>query len=196
MRHVLDRLLDDAPPGFAGWTLPVEPFLRQLIGHKAFTPFSTAGARRGRGSGSKRVLTRCFQRLSQRFSGSCARAQDTRLPDALPCSYGVHTYGDTLQAAADCSRFSGRSSSAPSTTTCSRSSSRCWPCTWRRRRTADRELSIVSAVFILPFLLFSGYAGQLADVYSKRTVLVVTKSLEIVAAGAGPVSRSWSGSSS
>ena len=40
-------------------------------------------------------------------------------------------------------------------------------------------------VFILPFLLFSGYAGQLADVYSKRTVLVVTKSLEIVAAGLG-----------
>ena len=29
---------------------------------------------------------------------------------------------------------------------------------------AGRELSIVSAVFILPFLLFSGYAGQLADV--------------------------------
>src|SRR5580765_1655942 len=50
---------------------------------------------------------------------------------------------------------------------------------------AGRELSIVSAVFILPFLLFSGYAGQLADVHSKRTVLVVSKSLEIVAAGLG-----------
>ena len=47
---------------------------------------------------------------------------------------------------------------------------------------AGRELSIVSAVFILPFLLFSGYAGQLADIYSKRTVLVVSKSLEVVAA--------------
>src|SRR5205807_1950818 len=47
---------------------------------------------------------------------------------------------------------------------------------------AGRQLSIVSAVFILPFLLFSGYAGQLADVYSKRTVLIVTKSLEIVTA--------------
>src|SRR4029078_6587149 len=35
------------------------------------------------------------------------------------------------------------------------------------------------------FLLFSGYAGQLADVYSKRTVLIVSKSLEIVAAGLG-----------
>ena len=52
---------------------------------------------------------------------------------------------------------------------------------------AGRELSIVSAVFILPFLIFSGYAGQLADVYSKRTVLVVSKSLEIVAATLGLV---------
>src|SRR4030095_13752229 len=50
---------------------------------------------------------------------------------------------------------------------------------------AGRELSIVGAIFILPFLLFSGYAGQIADIYSKRTVLVVTKSLEIVAAGLG-----------
>src|SRR6516225_8441366 len=50
---------------------------------------------------------------------------------------------------------------------------------------AGRELSIVSAVFILPFLLFSGYAGQLADVFSKRTVLVVSKSLEVVAAALG-----------
>lgn len=50
---------------------------------------------------------------------------------------------------------------------------------------AGRELSIVSAVFIAPFLLFSGYAGWLADKYSKRTVLVVSKSLEIVAAGLG-----------
>src|SRR6476659_4335775 len=52
---------------------------------------------------------------------------------------------------------------------------------------AGRELSIVSAVFILPFLLFSGYAGQLADIYSKRTVLVVSKSLEVVAATLGLV---------
>src|SRR5262249_29269357 len=44
---------------------------------------------------------------------------------------------------------------------------------------SGRELSLVGAVFILPFLLFSGYAGQLADVHSKRQVLIVTKSLEI-----------------
>src|SRR2546429_3085846 len=56
-----------------------------------------------------------------------------------------------------------------------------------RMATGDpgRDLSIISAVFILPFILFSGYAGQVADVYSKRTVLVVTKSLEIVATALG-----------
>ena len=52
---------------------------------------------------------------------------------------------------------------------------------------AGHELSIVSGVFILPFLLFSGYAGQVADIYSKRTVLVVSKSLEILAATLGLV---------
>ena len=47
------------------------------------------------------------------------------------------------------------------------------------------QLSLVGFVFTLPFLLFSGYAGRIADVYSKRTVLVVTKSMEIVAASLG-----------
>src|SRR5262245_31639446 len=37
------------------------------------------------------------------------------------------------------------------------------------------QLSLIGAVFVLPFLLFSGYAGHVADVYSKRSVLVVTK---------------------
>ena len=41
-----------------------------------------------------------------------------------------------------------------------------------------RELALVGAVFILPFLLFSGYAGHLADVYNKRKVLIATKSME------------------
>src|SRR4029079_10496077 len=51
---------------------------------------------------------------------------------------------------------------------------------------AGRNLSLVGVVFVLPFLVFSGYAGQLADVHSKRTVLIVTKSLEIDAAALGP----------
>jgi hypothetical protein len=34
---LLMRMLETAPPGFAGWTLPVEPFLLQLHGTEAFT---------------------------------------------------------------------------------------------------------------------------------------------------------------
>jgi acyl-[acyl-carrier-protein]-phospholipid O-acyltransferase / long-chain-fatty-acid--[acyl-carrier-protein] ligase len=44
-------------------------------------------------------------------------------------------------------------------------------------------LALVSAVFIIPFLLFSGYAGHAADVLSKRTVLVATKSFEVLVMG-------------
>ena len=46
-------------------------------------------------------------------------------------------------------------------------------------------LSLIGAVFVVPYLLFSGYAGHMADVYSKRTVLIATKVLEIVAMGLG-----------
>ncbi|HEY7445287.1 MAG TPA: winged helix-turn-helix domain-containing protein [Vicinamibacterales bacterium] len=34
--QTLDRLLTDAPPGFAAWTLPIEPFLSQLKAHQGF----------------------------------------------------------------------------------------------------------------------------------------------------------------
>jgi acyl-[acyl-carrier-protein]-phospholipid O-acyltransferase/long-chain-fatty-acid--[acyl-carrier-protein] ligase len=44
-------------------------------------------------------------------------------------------------------------------------------------------LALVSAIFIIPFLLFSGYAGHAADVLSKRTVLVVTKAFEVLVMG-------------
>ena len=46
--------------------------------------------------------------------------------------------------------------------------------------TSGRYLALAGAVFILPFILFSGYAGQLADRNSKTRMLQVTKSLEIV----------------
>ena len=46
-------------------------------------------------------------------------------------------------------------------------------------------LSLVGAVFIMPFLFFSGYAGHTADVKSKRSVLIATKGFEIVAMGLG-----------
>jgi len=42
-------------------------------------------------------------------------------------------------------------------------------------------VTLVGAVFILPFLFFSGYAGHLADQHSKRSVLVWMKWLEVVA---------------
>jgi acyl-[acyl-carrier-protein]-phospholipid O-acyltransferase / long-chain-fatty-acid--[acyl-carrier-protein] ligase len=46
-------------------------------------------------------------------------------------------------------------------------------------------LALVGTVFIIPFLLFSGYAGHAADVLSKRTVLVVTKAFEVLVMGLG-----------
>lgn len=50
-----------------------------------------------------------------------------------------------------------------------------------------RYLALSGAVFVLPFLLFAGYAGQLADRFSKSNVLKITKSFEILAmiVGAG-----------
>ena len=47
--------------------------------------------------------------------------------------------------------------------------------------TGSRYLAIAGAVFVIPFLLFAGYAGQLADRYSKTRVLQVTKAFEPVA---------------
>ena len=48
-------------------------------------------------------------------------------------------------------------------------------------RTVDKDTgtSIAAAVFILPFLLFSGYAGRIADGFSKRSVLIWTTSMGI-----------------
>lgn len=40
-------------------------------------------------------------------------------------------------------------------------------------------LPLVGAIFILPFLLFSGYAGHLADAVNKRSVLIATKLFEV-----------------
>jgi acyl-[acyl-carrier-protein]-phospholipid O-acyltransferase / long-chain-fatty-acid--[acyl-carrier-protein] ligase len=46
-------------------------------------------------------------------------------------------------------------------------------------------IPLIGGLFILPFLLFSGYAGYLADVHSKRDVLVAVKVFEIFAMGLG-----------
>jgi acyl-[acyl-carrier-protein]-phospholipid O-acyltransferase/long-chain-fatty-acid--[acyl-carrier-protein] ligase len=42
-------------------------------------------------------------------------------------------------------------------------------------------IAAIGVALMSPFLIFSNYAGQLADRYSKRSVLIATKSLEIIA---------------
>src|SRR5581483_11748035 len=42
-----------------------------------------------------------------------------------------------------------------------------------------RYVAFVPAIFVLPSLLFSGYAGHLADRVSKRKVLIGVKSFEV-----------------
>lgn len=44
-------------------------------------------------------------------------------------------------------------------------------------------LSLAGAIFILPYILFSGYAGYVADAFDKRRVMIMTKILEIVIMG-------------
>ncbi|MEO7192807.1 MAG: acyl-[ACP]--phospholipid O-acyltransferase [Vicinamibacterales bacterium] len=48
-----------------------------------------------------------------------------------------------------------------------------------RQLGAERGMPAAAAIFVLPFLLFSGWSGHLADTLSKRTVLIATKGLEI-----------------
>src|SRR6202167_5172794 len=48
-----------------------------------------------------------------------------------------------------------------------------------------RYLALAGAVFVLPFLLFAGYAGQIADRFSKTRVLQSTKAFEMVIMIAG-----------
>src|ERR1044071_4760983 len=42
-------------------------------------------------------------------------------------------------------------------------------------------IPLIGGLFILPFFLFSGYAGYFADVYSKRVILISVKVFEIFA---------------
>ncbi len=48
-----------------------------------------------------------------------------------------------------------------------------------------RYLAIAGAVFVLPYLLFAGWAGQIADRFSKTRVLQITKALEIATMALG-----------
>lgn len=51
----------------------------------------------------------------------------------------------------------------------------------------DVVLATMTASLVAPFFVFSNYAGQLADRFSKRSVLIATKSLEIIAMAGGLV---------
>jgi hypothetical protein len=44
----LGSMLDTAPPGFAGWTIPVEPFLQELQQRPEFASILTRLAERAR----------------------------------------------------------------------------------------------------------------------------------------------------
>ena len=44
-------------------------------------------------------------------------------------------------------------------------------------------ISLIAFLFVLPSALFSGYAGQMADRYSKRAVLIAVKVFEVVVMG-------------
>src|SRR5947199_2277971 len=48
-------------------------------------------------------------------------------------------------------------------------------------KSSSDYLALAGAVFVIPFLLFSGYSGHLADAVSKRTVLISIKAFEIFA---------------
>lgn len=49
----------------------------------------------------------------------------------------------------------------------------------------DRYQSIAMAVFAIPWILFSGVSGYLADKFSKRRIILMCKSLEIVVMACG-----------
>jgi len=55
----------------------------------------------------------------------------------------------------------------------------------RTAHTADTVVTSVSALFVLPFLLFSHAGGVLADRFSKRTIILSLKYLEIAIMAAG-----------
>src|ERR1035441_5555488 len=52
---------------------------------------------------------------------------------------------------------------------------------------SGKYLALAGAIFVLPSLLFTGYAGQLADAISKRKVLIGVKIFEIAVMALGIV---------
>src|SRR5579863_1133858 len=50
---------------------------------------------------------------------------------------------------------------------------------------SGKYLALAGAIFVLPSLLFTGYAGHLADALSKRRVLIAVKFFEIAVMSLG-----------
>ncbi len=50
----------------------------------------------------------------------------------------------------------------------------------RGLESASNVTALAGAVFVVPFLLFSAYAGKLADRFSKRNIVVVVKCAEVI----------------
>ncbi|MDR3700692.1 MAG: acyl-[ACP]--phospholipid O-acyltransferase [Candidatus Sulfopaludibacter sp.] len=50
---------------------------------------------------------------------------------------------------------------------------------------SGKYLSLAAGIFVLPSLFLAGYAGHLADAFSKRTVLIAVKAFEIFAMAVG-----------
>lgn len=53
------------------------------------------------------------------------------------------------------------------------------------REQQNNYVPLATALFTLPYILFSSYAGFLADRFSKRTVMIVSKAAEIAIMGCG-----------
>lgn len=52
---------------------------------------------------------------------------------------------------------------------------------------SHRVMALTGATFVLPFLLFSAFSGTLADRFSKRDIIVTTKTLEVVIMALGVI---------
>jgi acyl-[acyl-carrier-protein]-phospholipid O-acyltransferase/long-chain-fatty-acid--[acyl-carrier-protein] ligase len=62
------------------------------------------------------------------------------------------------------------------------------------RAQAGFYVSLTSALLVLPYLIFSGYAGHLADIVSKRAVMNLCKAAEIIIMAVGLILLAGSGS--
>lgn len=56
---------------------------------------------------------------------------------------------------------------------------------------SPKILALTGAIFVLPFLLFSASSGTLADRFSKRDIIVLTKIFELITMGLAVIAFAW-----